>query len=97
MFPVFGRSPSLTPTVDLARHTKWMKKASPCLSSILTEGNSWWIAKDVCDALEIANSRDALSSLDEDEKNTVVITDGTPGNPNTSIINEPGLYSLILL
>lgn len=60
------------------------------------DGNPWFVAKDVCEVLDIANNRDALSSLDEDEKNTVVITDGNRGNPNASIINESGLYSLIL-
>lgn len=29
-------------------------------------------------------------------KNTVVLTDGTPGNPQKTIVNEAGLYSLVL-
>lgn len=57
---------------------------------------TWFIANDVCRALEIANSRDAVARLDEDEKNTVVLTDGNRGNPNMAIINESGLYSLVL-
>ena len=59
-------------------------------------GDTWFIANDVCRALEIANSRDAIARLDEDEKNTVVLTDGNRGNPNMAIINESGLYSLVL-
>lgn len=59
-------------------------------------GEIWWVLADVCKVLEIKNSRDAASRLDEDEKNTVAISDGIPGNPNKIIINEPGLYSLIL-
>ncbi len=61
------------------------------------DGNPWFIAKDVCDVLEISNSRDALSTLDEDEKNSVGITDGIPkrGNPTHNTISESGLYSLI--
>lgn len=59
-------------------------------------GNPWFVAKDVCDVLEISNNRDAISQLDNDEKNTVVIPDGIPGNPNRAIINEPGLYKLIM-
>jgi Prophage antirepressor len=50
----------------------------------------------VCKALEISNGRDAVSRLDSDEKSSVALTDGTPGNPNMTIINEPGLYSLVL-
>lgn len=59
-------------------------------------GDPWFIAKDVCDILEISNNRDAISQLDDDEKNTVVISDGIPGNPNKTIISEPGLYKLIM-
>ena len=57
-------------------------------------GDVWFVAKDVCDVLGIANARDAVSELDDDEKNTVAITDGNRGNPWTNVINEPGLYKL---
>jgi len=60
------------------------------------DGAPWFIAADVCRALEVKNARDAIARLDEDEKNTVVLTDGTPGNPNMTIINEAGLYALVL-
>lgn len=60
------------------------------------DGDPWFVAKDVCDILEISNNRDAISQLDNDEKNTVVISDGIPGNPNRTIISEPGLYKLIM-
>ena len=60
------------------------------------DGEPWFVAKDVCDILEIANNRDAVSRLDDDERNTVALTDGTPGNPHQTIVNESGLYSLIL-
>ena len=46
--------------------------------------------------MDVVNSRDAVARLDADEKNTVVLTDGTPGNPQKTIVNEPGLYTLIL-
>ncbi len=59
-------------------------------------GEPWFVAKDVCDILEISNNRDAISQLDSDEKNTVAISDGIPGNPNKTIISEPGLYTLIM-
>lgn len=59
-------------------------------------GDPWFVAKDVCDILEISNNRDAISQLDDDEKNTVGISDGIPGNPNKTIISEPGLYKLIM-
>lgn len=60
------------------------------------QGEPWFVAKDVCDILDITNNRDAVSSLDEDEKNTVAISDGTAGNPYKTIVSEAGLYSLIM-
>ncbi|EMM9641854.1 BRO-N domain-containing protein [Providencia rettgeri] len=55
----------------------------------------WFVAKDVCDALEIINSRDALKALDLDEKNTVALNYGIQGNPNRQVIAESGFYKLI--
>lgn len=66
------------------------------VGAVELEGNTWFIARDVCRALELDNSRQALSRLDEDEKNTVILNDGNRGNPNMAIINESGLYSLVL-
>jgi len=59
-------------------------------------GDPWWIAKEVCDVLGLTNPTEALRSLDDDEKNTLRITEGIQGNPNKAIISESGLYSLIL-
>jgi anti-repressor protein len=56
-------------------------------------GEPWFVAKDVCDILGLENSRKATAELDPDEKNTVTISDG---NPNKTIISEPGLYKLIM-
>lgn len=56
-------------------------------------GNPWWYAAEVCAVLDIANPRDAMGRLDADEKSTVASTDG---GPERNIINESGLYTLIL-
>ena len=56
----------------------------------------WFVAADVCRALEAKNARDAVARLDDDEKNTVVLTDGNRGNPNVTVVSEPGLYALVL-
>jgi prophage antirepressor-like protein len=54
-----------------------------------------WVAKDICDVLKYKNSRDALSKLDEDEKGVSEIP--TPsGIQEMNVINESGLYTLIL-
>ncbi|KFJ02663.1 phage antirepressor KilAC domain-containing protein [Bifidobacterium thermacidophilum] len=60
------------------------------------DGEPWFVAKDVCDILGIGNNRDAIAALDDDEKNTVAISDGIPGNPNKTIVSEPGLYKLVM-
>lgn len=58
------------------------------------EGILWFVAADVCAALEI-RTNDALNSLDEDEKGYDTIV--SPGGPQKmALITEPGLYSLIL-
>ena len=57
----------------------------------------WFIAVDVCRVLGYSNTRDAIDRhVDEEDKNTVVFHDGKRGNPNITIINESGLYALIL-
>ena len=66
------------------------------IRAMVKDGEPWFIAKDVCDILEVLNSREAVNRLDDDEKDTVILNDGTPGNPNYAVINESGLYSLIL-
>lgn len=61
---------------------------------VLVGGEPWWVAADVCSALAIANSRDALGRLDDDEKG-VVTADTLGGVQQLNLINESGLYSLI--
>lgn len=63
---------------------------------VMKDQEPWFIAKDVCNCLEINNSRQALIRLDDDEKSSVILNDGTPGNPEKSIVNEYGLYNLVL-
>lgn len=65
------------------------------LTTIEINGEAWFIANEVCKLLDIKNTSDAVSSLEEDEKNTIALTEGIPDNPNKTIISESGLYSLI--
>ncbi len=63
---------------------------------VLERGDEpWFVAADVCGVLEIANSRDAIARLDEDEKDVATID--TPGGPQRmTVVNESGLYAVIL-
>lgn len=54
------------------------------------------MARDVCGVLEIENVGNALARLDDDEKTFIRLTDVSVGTPRTTIVSEPGLYSLIL-
>jgi prophage antirepressor-like protein len=54
----------------------------------------WFVAKDVCDILGIANPRDAIADFDDDEKG-VVKTDTLGGPQELNAVNESGLYNLI--
>lgn len=60
-----------------------------------TEGNPWFVANDVCNAIGINNPRMALTRLDDDEKG-VILTDTLGGRQNLNIISESGLYALVL-
>ena len=62
--------------------------------------NGWFVATDVCAVLGIVNVSDALRKLDDDEKMTLGLTDSHSGSrggaQSINVINEPGLYSLIM-
>ena len=67
------------------------------IRSVEFESEPWLVGKDVAEALGYSNPRDALAKhVDDEDKNTVALRDGTSGNPNLTVINESGLYSLIL-
>lgn len=62
------------------------------LRTIEKDGEIWFVAKDVCDALELTNPTMALGRLEDDERAKFNL--GRQGNAN--IVNEYGLYSLVL-
>ena len=59
------------------------------------DGETWFVAKDVCDILEIQNHKDAIKSLDDDEKSGVDITDPHGRVQVTNVITESGVYALV--
>lgn len=59
---------------------------------ILQDNEPWFVAKDVCDCLEIKNTTDTLKRLDEDERSRLNL--GRQGEAN--VVNEYGLYSLVM-
>ncbi len=63
--------------------------------------DAWFIAKDVCDCLELTNSRKTVADLDDDEKADVTISytssNGVTQRRKVTIISEPGLYRVIFV
>lgn len=58
-------------------------------------GEVWWVLADVCRVLGIQNNRNVARRLDEDEKG-VHLMDTLGGGQKMTIINESGLYKVIL-
>ena len=54
----------------------------------------WFVAKDVCDALQIINITDTMNRLDDDEKLTSVVSNSGQGR-QMWLVSESGLYNLI--
>ena len=61
---------------------------------VMRDGEPWFVAKDVCDCLDIGNVSQTCSRLDDDERG--IISNDTPsGKQEMLVVSEPGLYSLI--
>ena len=62
---------------------------------LIIDGAPWWVARDVCNVLEMERPDAALRGLDDDEKGAHSVS--TPGgDQRMSVISESGLYSMIL-
>lgn len=67
------------------------------IRTILKDNTPWFVGKDVAAALGYSNPRDALAKhVFEEDKDGVAICDSIGRKQITPIINESGLYSLIL-
>jgi prophage antirepressor-like protein len=59
-------------------------------------GNPHWVAKDLCEALEINNHRQALTRCTSIEKDTVILNDAIGRSREIAVVNEFGLYRLVI-
>lgn len=62
--------------------------------TILKDEEVWFVAKDVCEILDLDNVGQAISKLKEEQKADVILNDGRQ-NRKYSSVNESGLYKLI--
>lgn len=66
------------------------------IRTLIIENEPWFVGKDIAEILEYRNgSRDINRHVDEEDKRKMMLFDGKQ-NKETTIINESGLYSLIL-
>lgn len=75
--------------------TQVFEYESKPVRTVLVDGEPWFVAKDVCDILEIGNPSDAMKRLDDDERALVSIEGASNGLP-VNAVNEPGLYNLVM-
>lgn len=69
---------------------------SSAVRVVMRDSEPWFVASDVCDALGLDNATMALKRLDDDEQALISIEGLSRGNDQANVINESGLYSLIL-
>ncbi len=60
------------------------------------DGEAWLVGKDVAEILGYSNARDAIGKHVDDEDKGVAKCDTLGGGQNLTVINESGLYSLII-
>ena len=66
------------------------------IRTVELNGQVWFVGKDVTDVLAYQNNRDAIRvHVDDEDKAAVAIHDGRQDR-QMAVINESGLYSLIL-
>jgi len=66
------------------------------IRTITIDGEPWFIAKDVCDILCLGRGTRSVERLDEDEVRKTYITDSIGRQQEAYIVNEPGLYQLVI-
>ena len=85
--------PEFTPLTNLYR--TFLYREAP-VRIIMRDNEPWFVAADVCRALDLSNTTVTLGRLDDDEKALISIEGITNGNIKTNIVNEPGLYGMVL-
>lgn len=64
--------------------------------TVQKDGEPWFVLKDVCDVLELTTPARVAERLDGDEVSLAHLTDSLGRTQPTTIINESGLYNVIL-
>ena len=75
--------------------TSWNYESSE-IRTIQKDGEPWFVLADVCKVLELSSPHKVADRLENDERNQIPVTDSLGRYQNTAIINESGLYTVIL-
>ena len=67
-----------------------------CIRTVIINDQPWFVGKDIAVTLGYSNTRDALAKRVDDEDKGVAKCDTLGGTQELAVINESGLYSLIL-
>jgi len=70
-------------------------QGNPC-RTVERDDGTWWVLADVCKVLGITHTRDVANRLDKDDHDLAVVTDSAGRGQQMHIINESGLYNVIL-
>lgn len=66
------------------------------IRTVNLHGEPWFVLKDVCVALDIGSPHKVYDRLEEDERSRIPVIDSLGRNQQTAIVNESGLYNVIL-
>ena len=64
--------------------------------TVQRSGETWWVLRDVCEILDLTTPARVAERLDEDEVSLAHIIDSIGRNQETTIVNESGLYNVII-
>ena len=73
----------------------WNYNNSAEVRTVMIDNEPWFVLKDVCNVLEMT-TKHLTDRLEEDEVKLIPLTDSLGRQQNTTVINESGLYSVIL-
>lgn len=66
------------------------------IRSVEIDGEPWWVLKDVCVVLGLSTPCRVAERIEKDEVNQTHLIDAMGRTQEAYVINEPGLYSVIL-
>ena len=76
-------------SLQLFENTDWKVRV------VMRDGEPWFVAKDVCECLDLGNPSQAIARLEDDER-WLISNEALRANGETAVVSEPGLYSLVL-